>query len=53
MLKDFLHQAKRVLRVARKPDSNEYTNVAKVTAVGIVVIGVVGFLIRLVKELVA
>jgi protein transport protein SEC61 subunit gamma-like protein len=35
----------RVLKMARKPDSEEFNQTAKVTAVGIVVIGFLGFLI--------
>lgn len=51
MLEDFLHQAKRVLKVARKPDQDEYLNIAKITGIGIVIIGVIGFIIRLVTWL--
>lgn len=46
MLKDLLHQAKRVFQVARKPDQDEYLNVAKITAIGISIIGVIGFIIQ-------
>lgn len=35
----------RVLKMARKPDEEEFNRVAKVTAVGMVVIGFLGFLI--------
>lgn len=35
----------RVLKMARKPDSEEFNQVAKVTAVGMLVIGALGFLI--------
>ncbi len=52
MLKDFLHQARRVLKVARKPDQDEFFNVAKITGLGIVIIGVIGFLIRLIINLI-
>ncbi len=51
MLRDFLHQAKRVLQVARKPDREEYFNVAKITGLGIVIIGVIGFIIILIGNL--
>ena len=49
MLREFIHQAKRVLQVARKPEADEYLNVAKVTGIGIVIIGVIGFVITLVS----
>ncbi len=51
MIREFLHQAKRVLQVAKKPDSDEYLNVAKVTGLGIVLIGVIGFVITLISNL--
>ena len=52
MLQEFVHQAKRVLRVARKPDSEEYMNVAKITGIGIVIIGIIGFIIQLASNLI-
>lgn len=52
MLEDFLHQAKRVFQVARKPDQEEYLNVAKITAVGVSVIGVIGFIIKAIRFLI-
>ena len=48
---DFLKQCKRVLRVARKPDREEYFNFSKVTAIGIAIIGVIGFVIVLIGQL--
>lgn len=44
----FLSNCKRVLRIARKPDKNEYLQVAKITGLGIILIGFIGFLILLV-----
>ena len=41
----FLKQCERVLRVAKKPDTDEYKTVAKVTGIGIIIIGVIGFII--------
>ncbi|MBU6998731.1 MAG: protein translocase SEC61 complex subunit gamma [Theionarchaea archaeon] len=51
-IKEKLGTYTRVLRLARKPDSKEYQQVAKVTGLGIVVIGAVGFLIKLVSQLI-
>ena len=48
---DFIKQSKRVLKVARKPDREEYFNFAKVTAIGIAIIGVIGFIIVLFGQL--
>ena len=50
MIREFIHQAKRVLHVARKPESDEYLNVAKVTGIGIVIVGVIGFIIKLISR---
>ncbi|MCK4405216.1 MAG: protein translocase SEC61 complex subunit gamma [Hadesarchaea archaeon] len=44
----FFSNCKRVLRIARKPDKNEYLQVAKITGLGITLIGFIGFLILLV-----
>ena len=41
----FIKDAKRVLKVSRKPDSSEYVDLAKISALGVVVIGGIGYLI--------
>jgi protein transport protein SEC61 subunit gamma-like protein len=41
---------KRVLRVARRPGREEYVNVAKITGLGIIIIGVIGFVISLITQ---
>ena len=51
-IQDFIKQSKRVLKVARKPDREEFLNFSKVTALGIAVIGVIGFVIYLISQLV-
>ncbi|MCI6774215.1 MAG: protein translocase SEC61 complex subunit gamma [Methanobrevibacter boviskoreani] len=51
-LQNFNKEAKRVLRVARKPDGEEYTNFAKVTGIGIILIGLIGFIIVLIGQLI-
>jgi len=49
---DFIKQSKRVLKVARKPDREEYFEFSKVTAIGIAIIGVIGFVIVLFGQLI-
>ena len=49
---DFLKQSKRVLRVAKKPDREEFLNFSKVTAIGIAIIGLIGFIIVLLGQLI-
>lgn len=48
----FIKQCQRVLKVSRKPDREEYINVSKVTAVGILIIGAIGFIITIVGMLI-
>lgn len=43
---------KRVLKVSRKPDRNEYLDFSKITALGMVIIGVIGFVIVLISQLI-
>ena len=51
-LKRYFVECKRVLRVTRKPDKVEFKTIVKVSALGMVIIGVIGFAISLVKELI-
>jgi len=44
-LKSFIMQSKRVWHVLRKPTAEEFKTISKVSALGLLVIGAVGFLI--------
>ena len=48
----FVKDSKRVLKVSRKPDAQEYRELAKVSAIGVVIIGVLGFVIVLLGSLI-
>jgi protein transport protein SEC61 subunit gamma and related proteins len=48
----FIKQCQRVLKVSRKPGREEYVNVAKVTGLGIIIIGVIGFVISIIGQLI-
>ncbi|WP_407432707.1 protein translocase SEC61 complex subunit gamma [Methanobrevibacter sp.] len=48
----FIKDSKRVLKVARKPDTDEYFEFAKITALGILIIGLVGFVVVLIGQLI-
>jgi protein transport protein SEC61 subunit gamma-like protein len=50
LMRDFLSKCKRVFRVSRKPDKDEYMEITKVTGIGILLIGVVGFVIMLIAR---
>jgi protein transport protein SEC61 subunit gamma-like protein len=45
LVKEKLKEWKRVLKITSKPDREEFEMSAKVTGAGIIVIGIVGFLI--------
>ncbi len=51
-LDKFVKDSKRVLKVARKPDKDEYIDFAKVTTLGIIIIGLIGFVIYLIAQLI-
>lgn len=51
-LDQFVKDSKRVLKVSRKPDTSEYIEFAKITALGVLIIGAVGFLITLIGQLI-
>jgi len=50
--KDFCVECKRVLKVTKKPSKFEFQTIVKVSALGMTIIGVIGFILHLVKELI-
>jgi protein transport protein SEC61 subunit gamma and related proteins len=50
-IKRFWKETIRVLRVTKKPNKEEYKSILKVTGIGISIIGALGFVIFLVKQL--
>ncbi len=51
--KSFLIKCKRVWQVLRKPTKEEFKTTAKISAIGIVFLGVCGFLISIIMKLFA
>jgi len=51
-LKDFWIQTKRVLRVTKKPDKQEFFTIAKVSGLGILVIGLIGFIFHIINQII-
>ncbi len=49
--KRFVKECFRVLKVTKKPDKAEFATVVKVSALGIAIIGLIGFAIHLIKVL--
>ena len=50
-LKSFIYECVRVLKVTRKPDMAEFKTIVKISGLGILLIGLIGFLITMVKQL--
>jgi protein transport protein SEC61 subunit gamma-like protein len=44
-IKHFIKECIRVLRVTRKPSKEEFKSIVKVTSLGILIIGIIGFFI--------
>ena len=50
-MKSFVIKCKRVWHALKKPTKDEFTKVAKVSAVGIIILGALGFAVSLVMKL--
>ena len=50
-LKRFGKECIRVLKVTKKPTKDEFKTIVKVSGLGIIVIGLIGFLIQIIKEI--
>lgn len=50
--KKFYHECIRVLTVTKKPDRYEYKTVVKVSGIGIIALGAIGFTITMIKQLI-
>jgi len=49
-LKRFWKETVRVMRILKKPDRTEYFGLTKVTGLGLAIIGVIGFILFLLKQ---
>ena len=50
-LKSFAIECRRVLQVTKKPTKPEYMTIVKVSGLGILIIGLMGFIIQMAKIL--
>jgi len=48
--KRFSVECKRVLKITKKPDQTEFKTIVKVTGVGILIMGLLGFVIQMVTQ---
>ncbi len=51
-VKEFFVECRRVLRITKKPDSTEFKTIVKISGIGIAAIGLIGFLVHFLKELI-
>jgi protein transport protein SEC61 subunit gamma-like protein len=49
----FVGDSKRILRLTKKPDKSEFFLVAKITGLGILLLGLIGYVIETIKYLIA
>ena len=49
--KSFLLELMRVLRITKKPDAAEFKTIVKVSGLGILIIGLIGFIVQMIKIL--
>ncbi|RLG71224.1 MAG: protein translocase SEC61 complex subunit gamma [Candidatus Iainarchaeum archaeon] len=49
-IQEFLNNVKRIFIISKKPTKEEFIMMAKITGLGIVLIGVIGFIIRLIFQ---
>ena len=50
--KETLQRWRRTIEIARKPDKEEFVNASKITGVGLLLIGTIGFIIFLLYHLI-
>lgn len=50
-LKSFTIKTKRVFNVTRKPTNDEFKIISKITGLGIAVIGAIGFILQVLKQM--
>jgi protein transport protein SEC61 subunit gamma-like protein len=50
-LKRFVRESVRVLKITKKPTKEEFRTISKVSGLGILIIGLIGFIIHLIDVL--
>ncbi|MEK6932340.1 MAG: protein translocase SEC61 complex subunit gamma [Nanoarchaeota archaeon] len=51
-LKNFINESIRVFRITKKPSTEEFKITIKVTAIGTLIIGLIGFIIHIIAQLI-
>ena len=50
-LKSFIQESIRDLKITKKPEANQFKTILKESGLGILIIGVIGFVVQMVKIL--
>ena len=50
-IKTFINECVRVLKVTKKPNKLEFKTIVKASALGILIIGMLGFIIQMMRQL--
>ena len=51
MIRETLKDWNRVIKLSRKPKRHEFVMIGKVTGLGIIIIGIIGFMIRMIIQI--
>ena len=51
-IKNFFESAKRIILISKKPSKKEYWTMAKIVGIGMIVIGVIGFIVRIIMNII-
>ena len=51
-LKNFINESIRVFKITKKPSGEEFKTIVKVTGIGTLIIGFIGFVIHLISQLI-
>ncbi len=51
-LKNFINESIRVFKITKKPSSEEFKTTVKVTGIGLLIIGFIGFIIHIISQLI-
>jgi protein transport protein SEC61 subunit gamma-like protein len=51
-LKSFFKECKRVFQITKKPSAKEFKTIVKVSAIGIAVIGIIGFIVSIISQII-
>jgi protein transport protein SEC61 subunit gamma-like protein len=49
--KSFINESIRVLKITRKPNKEEFKTIVKVSGLGMILVGLMGFIITMLKQI--